>query len=156
MGQLVNVGDFCPNEDCEKYGKLQEKQSKRTIKKHGHTKKGVQRYQCLICEQTFTETKGTIFYRRRTSQAEILEVLAFLAEGVRISTLTRIKGYKEDTIIDWLREAAEHVEIIEGLLLANYQLERGQIDAMWSFVGTKGEKTVTPRQQSAGSSGARQ
>ena len=155
MNQLANVGDFCPNEGCQDYGILQEKQSKRNIKKHGFTTNGTQRYQCLTCEQTFTETKGTIFYRRRTAQAEILEVLAFLAEGVRISTLARVKGHKEDTIIDWLEEAAQHVEMIEALLLANYQLERGQLDAMWSFVGNKGEKTSTQRRKRAGSFGAR-
>ena len=156
MDQLANVGDFCPNEACQDYGKLQEKQIKRNIKKHGRTTKGVQRYQCLTCKETFTETKGTIFYRRQTPEAEILEVLAFLAEGVRISTLARVKGYKEDTILDWLREAAKHVGVLEAILLANYQLERGQLDAMWSYVGNKGEKTTTQRPTRAGSSGARQ
>jgi transposase-like protein len=146
MDQFANVGDFCPNEVCPKYGKLQEKQSKRNIKKNGFTPGGVQRYQCLSCKQTFTATKGTIFYRRRTPASEILETLAFLAEGVRISTLSRVKGFKEDTILDWLTEAAAHVEAVEEMLLANYQLERGQLDAMWSYVGNKGEKRIMPKQ----------
>lgn len=154
MGQLANVGDFCPDEDCRDYGKLQAKQSKRNIKKHGYTKNGTQRYQCLTCKKSFTATKGTIFYRRRTPMGEILEVLAFLAEGVRISTLARVKGHKEDTILAWLKEAAEHVGQIETLLLANYQLERGQLDAMWSYVGNKGEKKTTRKQQRVGSFGA--
>jgi hypothetical protein len=84
---------------------------------------------------------------------ETLEVLAFLAEGVRISTLTRVKGHKEDTILEWLREAAHHVSQIEALLLANYQLERGQLDAMWSYVGNKGEKKITQKRKKVGSSG---
>ena len=154
MNQIANVGDFCPNEICSEYGKLQEKLSKRNIKKNGYTAGGVQRFQCRTCRQTFTATKGTIFHRRRTPADEILETLAFLAEGVRISTLSRVKGYKEDTILDWLREAAQHVVEIEAILLANYQLERGQLDAMWSYVGNKGEKKTIPRQMKAGSSGA--
>jgi transposase-like protein len=154
MGQLANVGDFCPNEVCQDCGKLQEEQSKRNIKKHGHTKNGTQRYQCLTCKETFTATKGTIFYRRRTPMEEILEVLAFLAEGVRISTLARVKRHKEDTILEWLREAAEHVGQIEALLLANYQLERGQLDAMWSYVGNKGEKKTIRKRKKTGSFGA--
>jgi transposase-like protein len=155
MSQLANVGDFCPNEACSDYGKLQDKQSKRNIKKHGHTTKGVQRFRCRSCDQTFTATKGTIFYRRRTPAEVILEVLAFLAEGVRISTLSRVKGHKEDTILDWLKEAGQHVAEIEAMLLANYQLERGQLDAMWSYVGNKGEKRVTRRRKQAVSSGER-
>jgi hypothetical protein len=112
--------------------------------------------QCRTCQQTFTATKGTIFYRRRTAADEILETLAFLAEGVRISTLSRVKGHKEDTILDWLKEAAQHVTEIEATLLANYQLERGQLDAMWSYVGNKGEKRIIPKRKEAVSSGERQ
>jgi hypothetical protein len=113
------VGEFCPNESCSEYGKLQSNEQ-RNIKKAGKTKGGHQRYQCKSCKQTFTETKGTIFYRRRTSEEEILETLGFIAEGVRISSLARVKGHKED--------------------MADYQLEQGQLDALWSHVGNKGEK----------------
>ena len=155
MNHFANVGDFCPNEVCLKYGKLQEKQSKPNIKKDGFTPGGVRRYQCLTCQQTFTATKGTIFYRRRTAASEIVETLAFLAEGVRISTLSRVKGHKEDTILDWLREAAHHVAEVEAVLLASDQLERGQLDAMWSYVGNKGEKRIMPKQMKAVSFGER-
>lgn len=155
MNQLAIVGDFCPNEACSDYGKLQKKQSKQNIKKHGFTASGIQRFQCRTCRQTFTATKGTPFYRRRTKAAEIIETLAFLAEGVRISTLARVKGHKEDTILEWLQDAAAHVAEIEAVLLANYQLERGQLDAMWSYVAHKGEKKGIPKQKNKGNSGER-
>jgi len=32
--------------------------------KHGRTSKGSQRYRCLNCQQTFTDTFDTIYYRR--------------------------------------------------------------------------------------------
>ena len=156
MNEFANVGDFCPNQFCRDYDKLQNNQQKRNIKRHGRTKKGVQRYYCKTCQQSFTATKGTIFYRRHTSMDEIVEVLAFLAEGVRISTLVRVKGHKEDTILDRLKQAARHVEAIEAILMANYQLERGQLDAMWSYVGNKGEKKTIPKRKQAVSSGVRQ
>jgi transposase-like protein len=68
MPAFVNVGDFCPNEDCRDYGKPQVGQVK-NIKKNGKTEKGKQRYKCETCGQTFTETKGTVFYRRRTPES---------------------------------------------------------------------------------------
>jgi len=40
-----------------------------------------------------------------------------LAEVTRISSLTRVKGYKEDTILSWLREAAQHAEELEDVLM---------------------------------------
>lgn len=150
--RFARVGEFCPNESCSEYGKLQSNEQ-RNIKKAGKTKRGHQRYQCKSCKQTFTETKGTIFYRRRTTEEEILETLGFIAEGVRISSLARVKGHKEDTILDWLRSAAKHAEEIEEILMANYQLEQGQLDALWSYVGNKGEKRAIPKPTGRGSSG---
>jgi transposase-like protein len=150
---FIVTGFFWPNEACPDYGRLQKKQSKQNIKKHGFTAGGIQRFQCRTCGQTFTATKGTPFYRRRTDSKEILETLAFLAEGVRISSVARVKGHKEDTILEWLKDAATHAAEIEAVLLADYQLERGQLDAMWSYVAHKGEKKDIPKQKNKGSSG---
>jgi transposase-like protein len=143
MEKLVQSKDFCPNATCPDYGKLQNGQVEANLKKIGKTPRRVQRYQCKTCGKTFTETKGTIFYRKHAQEHEILEVLALLAEGVRISTLTRVKGIKEDTILRWLREAAEHAEQIEEVLMKEFRVERGQLDALWAYVRNKGEKKLS-------------
>lgn len=63
-----------------------------------------------------------------------------LAERNSLAAIHRIKGIKEETVMDWLRKAANHVEVIEALLQANHHLTRVQLDAMWTYVGHKGEK----------------
>ncbi len=60
---FAHVGDVCAHESCSDYGKLQSDQPKKNFKKNGKTKKGRQRYLCKTCGQSFTETKGTLFYR---------------------------------------------------------------------------------------------
>ena len=142
MEQFAKPGDFCPNQACPDYQKLQSQQSKPNIVKAGKTRRGVQRYQCQTCGKYFVATTGTIFYRKRTEEEEILETLALLAEGNRISTLTRVKGIKEDTILKWLREAAQHSEVLEEVLMKDYQVKRGQLDGLWAYVGNKGEKKL--------------
>ena len=142
MTKFAQVGDFCPDETCADYGKRQSDQQ-HNIVKYGKTKAGRQRYKCNTCGATFTETKGTIFYRRRTPEHEIIDTLALIAEGNRISSLVRAKGHKEDTIIDWIREAGQHAEAIEEVLLSEYRLTRGQIDGLWAYVGNKGEKKLS-------------
>ena len=82
MEKFAKPGDFCPNEACRDYGKLQDGQQQ-NLEKFGKTRKGVQRYRCQTCRKTFTETTGTIFYRKRTPEHEILETLALLAKGNR-------------------------------------------------------------------------
>jgi hypothetical protein len=87
------------------------------------------------------------------SEEEIVETLAFAAESVRVSSLTRVKGHKEDTILDWLRDAARHAAAIEEILMAAYRINRGQLDALWSYVGNKGEKKAIRRPTRVVSSG---
>ena len=153
MPEFAQVGDFCPNKVCVDYGKRQNEQQGNIIK-FGKTRARRQRYRCKTCGCTFVETKGTIFYRRRTPDSEIIETLALVAEGSRISSLARVKGHKEDTILAWIRDAAEHAETIEELLLARYQLKRGQLDGLWAYVGNKGKKKTTQRPTKAANSGA--
>jgi hypothetical protein len=75
MERFAKPGDFCPNKACPDFGKLQDGQSKQNNIKSGHTKRGVQRYQCKTCGKTFTESTGTLFFRKRTPEHEILETL---------------------------------------------------------------------------------
>jgi transposase-like protein len=147
---LVQPSSFCWNASCPAYGQL----DLGNIRKFGRTPAGVQRYQCTICRGTFVETIGTVFYGRRRSQETIIECLALLAERNSLAAIHRVKGVKEETVMDWLRMAAAHVERIEALLLANYKLSRAQLDAMWAYVGNKGEKGAQPTPTSAALFGA--
>jgi len=137
---LAKPGDFCPNEQCPMYQKLDSDPTHPNLIKAGRTKTGVQRYECKTCHTSFTETKGTLFYRKRTPAEKILETLALLAEGDRVSSLTRVKGIKEDTILSWMREAAEHTEQVNEVLLKDFRIQRGQLDGMWLFIQKKGPK----------------
>jgi len=150
--RLVLAGSFCWNRKCPDYGIT----NQGNIVKYGRTGKGTQRLKCTTCERVFVQNKGTVFYGRHHSPKEILECLAMLAERNSLAAIHRIKGIKEETVMDWLREAANHVEEIEALLLANHLLTRVQLDAMWTYVGHKGEKVVIPKSLIAGASGEAQ
>ena len=60
-----------------------------------------------------------------------------VGRGVRISSISRSKGIKEDAILSFLREAAHHAEQIEAILLNDYRIRQVQIDGLWSYVGHK-------------------
>jgi transposase-like protein len=143
MKQLAKPGTYCSKQVCPDYQKVQTEQQKPNIVKAGTTRTGVQRYRCNTCGKYFVETSGTIFYRKHTAEHEILETLALLAEGNRISSLTRVKGHKEDTILGWLREAAQHSGEVEEVLMKDFRIKRGQLDGLWLYVGNKGEKKLS-------------
>ena len=148
--RLVVPRAFCWNAACADYGQVHQG----NMRRFGRTRKGTQRYQCRTCQQTFVATIGTVFYGRHHDQATILECLALLAERTSLAAIHRTKGIKEETVLAWLREAADHVEQIEALLLANYRLTRAQLDALWTYVGHKGVKGGAPTRTRAAPSGA--
>ena len=133
MTELASVGDFCPNPDCPVYGCTESK----AIIRNGKTRQGRQRFQCKVCKKIFNERHGTLFYNRKTDEKDILECLALLAEGVRISSISRSKGIKEDAILSFLRAAAHHAEQVEAILLNDYGISQVQIDGLWTYVGRK-------------------
>jgi transposase-like protein len=133
MSELASVGDFCPNPECEEYGKAEAK----VIIRYGKMREGRQRFQCKRCNQIFNECKETLVYNRKTDEKDILECLSLLAEGARISRISRAKGIKEDMILSFLREAAAHGEQVEAILLNDYRIKRVQIDGLWTYVGHK-------------------
>ena len=58
----------------------------------------------------------------------------------RLAALHRIKGVKEETVGEWLERAAAHVEQLEEHIVRARKLKRVQLDALWTYVGHKGEK----------------
>ncbi len=147
---LAQVGEFCPNPLCQHYGQLGQDH----LIRFGKTSAGRQRFRCRSCGKTFTETKGTLFYRRRKSQDEMLHALSLIAEGSRPSSIVRLLSITYDTLRDWVTLASQHVESVEAALLADYAVTAAQIDALWCYVGNRGEKKPIPRPMNVAPFGA--
>lgn len=147
--QLAKIGSFCPNEECGDYQKV----NHGNIIKHGKTDSGVQRYRCKTCKKAFVETKGTMFYRLRHSEEEVVECMAMVGDRSSLAAIHRVKGIKEETVCNWLDRAASHVEQFEEGIVRKHKLSRVQLDALWTFVGHKGEKGGDQRKMKEGNFG---
>ena len=97
-------------------------------------------YRCQTCKQTFTQTKGTLYYRCRHKREEIVECLAMVGDRNSLAAIHRMKGIKEETVGRWMQRAATQVEQVEEQLVGPKKLSRVQMDALWTYVGHKGEK----------------
>jgi len=133
--QIATIGSFCLNEACEDYNKA----NRGNVIKSGKTDKGVQRYFCKTCKKSFTETKGTIFYRCRHTEDEIVECISMLGDRNSLAAIHRIKEIKEETVMKWLEKASNHVGQFERIVRKK-KLSRVQLDALWTYIGHKGEK----------------
>jgi len=107
---------FCPNIECPARGQI----GKDNICVHSQKEK---RYICTVCEQTFTTTKGTIFFRLRTEPKTVLLVIALLAYGCPIQAIVHGFGFDERTVRDWWQRAGKHSQKFH-----EHKVEQAQLD----------------------------
>jgi len=148
--ELTHPSSFCWNEKCADYGRV----DAGNLRKFGFTRKGRQRWQCATCNKVTAETKGTVFHGKKHDEQTIIECFAMLGDRNSLAAIHRIKGVKEETVSAWLVQAAPQMEQIEEVLLRDYKMSRAQLDALWTYVGHKGEKKDFRRKTTAAHSGA--
>jgi len=101
---------FCPNSDCPARGQLGQGNI------HIHSRKK-QRYRCRVCQQTFTASKGTVFYRRRKDSAHLVCVVTLLAFGCPPQAIVHAFGWDERTVYALLHDAGQHCEQVHQQLV---------------------------------------
>jgi len=113
---------FCPNIDCPARGQT----GKGNIHVHSQREK---RCVCDVCGQTFATTKGTIFYRLRSSPQIVMCVLVLLAYGCPIQAIVKAFLVDERTVRHWQKRAGQHGQQVHEHLVENSQHDLEQVQA---------------------------
>jgi transposase-like protein len=113
---------FCPMIACPARGQT----GKGNI--HIHSLKD-KRCICDVCGQTFTTTKGTIFYRLRTNPEIVMSVIVLLAYGCPIQAIVKAFFLDERTVRDWHKRAGQHCQQVHEHLIASSQHDLEQVQA---------------------------
>jgi transposase-like protein len=122
---------FCPNLDCPARGQC----GRDNISVHSVKEK---RCHCNVCEQTFSVTKGSIFYRLKTDPMTVLLVITLLAYGCPVQAIVAAFGFDERTVKDWWQRAGWHCQAVHEHLIGGSQLDLQQVQADEIKVKTQG------------------
>jgi transposase-like protein/IS1 family transposase len=136
-------GQPCPNPTCSHYS-LMNRGNVRAIATYP-TQSGRRRiFQCKLCGEQFSETRGTVFFDLRTVEETVILVLKLLLCKVELTALSFALGVTEGTVLEWLRRAAEKAEEINQHLLREVNVTQVQLDELWNFIARKHATTATP------------
>ncbi len=102
--------------------------------KHGKTAKGIQRYKCPSCNQTFPENMGTLYYNRHLSPEEVHTILQSHAEGSSLRGVSRISGRAYGTIVSLIRDASHKAQMVHNAEVKKVETTDIIADEMWSFI----------------------
>jgi transposase-like protein len=111
--------------------------------KHGKTSSGSQRYRCLNCKQTFSDTFDTIYYRRQVSQEKVRIVLQSHCEGTSLRGISRISGQSYNTGVSLIRAASQKAQQVHNAQVQAVDTDAIGADELWSFV-EKNKNTAYP------------
>ena len=119
---MNSVNLFCPNIECPARGQV----GKGNVGVHSQKAK---RYICHVCKETFSASKGTIFYRLRTDPKTVLLVITLLVYGCPIQAVVHAFGIDERTVRSWWQRAGQHCQAFHERLVEDNQLDLGQVQA---------------------------
>lgn len=102
--------------------------------KHGRTPKGHQRFKCPHCNNTFTETFDTLYYRRQLSPDEVHTILQSHSEGSSLRGISRISQRAYGTVVSLVQQASQKAQMVHNQEVQAIDTEEVQADEMWSFV----------------------
>ena len=76
-----------------------------------HSQKRV-RYRCAVCKTTFSGRAGTIFFRRRTDEATITQVVTLVSHGCPVPAIEAAFDLQAQTVREWVDAAGVHAETV--------------------------------------------
>ena len=96
-----------------------------------------QRFICTQCHKTFTATKGTVFYRLRTSAETVITMVTLLAHGCPVQAIVAAFGFDERTVAAWWARAGHQGQAVQESLVEQPR-DLGQVQADEMRVKTQG------------------
>ena len=118
---------FCDNEKCECFGKVDAGNIKVKSRKHGQV-------YCNKCKNNWVITKDTFFYGLKKPIDIILKTLKLLSEGMGLRAVCRSMDVTADSALAWIIKASDHVNELSAYLKSEMHLTQCQIDEFWSFI----------------------
>jgi transposase-like protein len=121
---------FCPNPDCVARGQV----GAGNIGLHSHTER---RYVCHRCGRTFSDSKGTAWYRLKKVEWFVM-VMKLLAHGCPLQAIGAAFDLDERTVADWLRRGGQHCQAVHEQVVGRSQQDLQQVQADELKVKTQG------------------
>jgi IS1 family transposase len=122
---------FCPHVGCDYQGWP----GLGNLRANGHPSGGPWRQlHCTGCDGYFLETHGTLFHGKRVAVDLLVRVIACLAEGLGIRGSARVFEVDPNTVLQWLVEAAEHLQAFARHFLHDMHVSQVQLDELFALL----------------------
>src|SRR5712691_5165096 len=129
--QVDTSSHFCPQPPCAYRGWV----GLGNLSANGHPSGGPWRQlYCTACESYFLETHGTPLHGERVPTELLVWAVGALAEGLGIRAVARVFEVDPHTVLQWLVEAAAHLQAFSQYFLHNVHVTQVQLDELYALL----------------------
>lgn len=125
----------CPNPKCSAFGQ----RGLPSIRPHGWSSKAknLRCLRCAVCNQSFSERRGTPFFRCQLPEAKVVDIANHLVEGTGMRPTGRLCGVSLNTVLRIAVRAGEQAQAFHDERVRHVHPRQVQADEAWAFVGKK-------------------
>jgi len=136
----------CPDKACPEYGVM----GKGNIRlKQRYGRNNVAELICRTCGKTFSENRGTPFFKLRISYEKLYQILTSLVRCGSIRGTADTVGVNKNTVERMVKLAGAHMKEFNGFMLRNLRMNQVQCDEVWTYIKSKrGSRRVKERSTS--------
>jgi transposase-like protein len=128
---IDSQAQFCPDLDCSYYDWL----GRGNIRANGHPGGNPWRqFQCVSCLGYCHQLHGTPLHGKHVAPDKLVWAVTALAEGLGIRAVARVFEVDPNTVLQWLLEAAEHLQAFSRYCVRDVHVEQVQMDELFALL----------------------
>jgi transposase-like protein len=110
-----------------------------SIHPHGWSSqlRGIRCLRCTVCGQSFSERKGTPFFRTQLPEEQLIALVHHIVEGDGMRPTSRLCHVPLNTVLRYAHRAGDHAQEFHDQMVQHVQVQNLQADEAWAFVGKK-------------------
>lgn len=119
---MNTLAQFCSNPSCPVHGHV----GQGNIVIHSRQE---ERYRCKACGVTFSETKGTVFYRLNTDHDHVSYMISLMKHGCPPQAIVATYHHDERTVYDWCDRGGGHCQQVHETFIEQKKVNLQHIQA---------------------------
>jgi len=124
----------CPNRACPEYG-VKGEGNIRLKQRYGRN--NVAELICRTCGKTFSENRGTPFFKLRLPYVKLYQILTSLVRCGSIRGTADTVGVNKNTVERIVMLAGAHMEGFNDFMLRDLKMAQVQCDEFWTYIRSK-------------------
>jgi LacI family transcriptional regulator len=92
------------------------------------------RLKCKTCKLTFSERRGTVFFRMRIPEETAIKIVTQVSRGGSVRGTAETAGVDQNAVMRVVKVAGEHAQTVHEYMVRDLKVGQVQADEVFTYV----------------------